>query len=820
MYSSNQYNYATPQTGVTNPISEIFNVQDVKYFTLFDNILDGSYVPIVGNVGLWGNTISNSDGLLSDPLELVVEDTMSINAFRLIGSKYSYPVAFSVDFYDGDGIVFNLTETNNTKAEYSVYLTRTVKATKYVVTVTKVSSGNSVARILNVYNPGYVRRADRLNIGYTEANVASEKFTLHRSDTCEVQLVETSHVLNIIDKTYDTLNVKCDEAAQLTNIHSVMKAPERNVQGKVSITYTDPMLDYITTVTPTSEAYNSRSDQLIDSDVMVTDRYFTLYDNDLTGTYKLIGADSQVGWTSATLSDARGYFSNPPYVEVAFEARPINTLKIVFDASHDNIVKDFTVELTDANGKTFEYTTHDNIETSVEVLSETLSEIVRIRVIVYRVDKPFYPATIVEVPAYSTFLYRGYDDVSELISIELLEELTYEDEVEALGGVSANEITVVLDNSTKEFFFNSGSPVSKQLRRNRKIVPSLGAEVVPGKIEWHELGTFWSYKWDVPVNGLSATVVGFDTIGLLGLTDYTDHHVQKDKSIGELIEYVLDDAKRQFSFIAYDIDEALYSIVIPYAWFSRSSHANALRKISNCYPMHIYCNRQGTICAKPQKLRLDYFYDEWSDDTNVIDKNYSSLYTALPNLVNITVNSVGLETTTELVRDDASHSINGEEDVTLLFTAPYYSDVSVEVVCDETVSYSYAVYSWGIQIRFTGTGSVSSIVCFGTAVKALSQSAIERRNQESIRVDGTIARNISSDFIQTNELATRIMDRLFSLSEYDKYDASVTYRGDIALSINDPILLHNGIAPDNRYNIKRHELSWNGALSGSADLNT
>ena len=34
------------------------------------------------------------------------------------------------------------------------------------------------------------------------------------------------------------------------------------------------------------------------------------------------------------------------------------------------------------------------------------------------------------------------------------------------------------------------------------------------------------------------------------------------------------------------------------------------------------------------------------------------------------------------------------------------------------------------------------------------------------------------------------------------------------------VLISNGIAPDNRYNIKRHELHWNGALTGSAYLNT
>ena len=235
--------------------------------------------------------------------------------------------------------------------------------------------------------------------------------------------------------------------------------------------------------------------------------------------------------------------------------------------------------------------------------------------------------------------------------------------------------------------------------------------------------------------------------------------------------------------------------------------------------MHIYCDRQGVICAKPQKLHLDYYYDTWSDDTNVIDKSYSSLYTTLPNIVNVTVNNTGLEQT-ELVRDENTFSVTGSRSTTLMFSNPYIDGLSVEITCDEGITYNYTEYSWGIVIDFSGTGTVYSVVCFGRAVVTLNQSTLERQDNESIVINGAVTRAVSSDFIQTQELAQTIIDRIFSLSEYDKYDATVTYRGDIALSINDPILLYNGIAPDNRYNIKRHQLMWDGSLTGSADLNT
>jgi hypothetical protein len=130
------------------------------------------------------------------------------------------------------------------------------------------------------------------------------------------------------------------------------------------------------------------------------------------------------------------------------------------------------------------------------------------------------------------------------------------------------------------------------------------------------------------------------------------------------------------------------------------------------------------------------------------------------------------------------------------------------------------VYSWGVVVNFTGAGVVRSIVCSGAALDISNTSVVSQRDANSVRLNGAVTRDISSDFVQTSSLATELIRRLLALSTYDKYDATVDYRGDIALSINDPILLLNGIAPDNRYNIKRHELFWNGALTGSAYLNT
>lgn len=648
-----------------------------------------------------------------------------------------------------------------------------------------------------------------------------------------------SHILNKIEPTGDTLLVGAESAGKLTNVHTKMKEPSRRVYGKVHITYTDPMLSVETNVQTSPGAYNSEPLQLLDGEIETDSSFFTLYENDLTGNYKVSDQYSQVGWTSAAISDENGNFADPaPFVRINFAERPIVDLPITFDDSRGVVVNDFSVEFIRADGTSVFRTYTDNTRSVVtvpcptpedipSVISDTItvpalvSDVVAVVITVYRISKAGYPVTILEAPVLSTIEYVGYADKSDLVSIDMLEELTYDDDIEALGGVSANKVTVVLDNSNREFFFNNqNSLVATSLRRNRKIVPWLGTEIKPGEIEWHTLGTYWSYNWDVPVEGLTAKVIGFDTIGLLDTTSFVDHQMQINKSVGQLIEYVLNDAKKQLDFITYRIDPELYGIVVPYAWFEPKSHTAALRRISGCYPMHIYCNRDGVICAAPQKLKLNYYYDVWSDSTNVISKRYQSLHTTLPNVVNVTVKKPMLVANEELVKDELAFVVDGPVERSFNFNKPYIADMTVIVDLDPTVLYTYSLYSWGIEINFTGTGEVRSIRCIGAALDVSNTTTLSHRDAQSVRLNGAVTRDISSDFIQTAELARELISRIQGLSVLDKFDATVDYRGDIALSINDPILLLNGIAPDNRYNIKRHELFWNGGLSGSAYLNT
>ena len=820
-YVANQYNYATPLQGAVNIGDANYAPSAIKYFTLNDNILDGSFHPISGPVGLWGTSLSDSDGVLAEPLIVTDSAVPVISTLLIAGTPDNFPVTFDITFYNDSEIIYIETFAHNTQNPLEIFFSSPISATHYELKVTKISKPNDVARVYSLYSVDKIKRSISLELNLSESSVSTSLDTKRGFDSLVLDIRESSHILNTIAPTHDLLGLVSLEDVKLTNVHTAMKEPSRSILGKVYITYTDPMLDNETSVVTSGSAHGSNPQQVLDTDHTLSSPLFTLYNNDLSGRYLLSDEASQTGWVSSVVSGPNGYFEEPPYIRVNFSARPILSLKVHFGTVNNCIVENFTVSFIKADGSSEGSAFIGNKSNTVTVLDRPMSNVTAIVISIEKVSKEGFPAIIAEIPVTSTVEYLGHGSTASLINIDLLEELTYLDDVEALGGMSANEVTITLSNEDKQFYFNNAeSPIAQHLKRNRKIEPWLGVELAPGLVEWHALGTYWSHNWNVPMGTLTASVVGFDTLGLLGTTLFNKHQVLIDTSIGQLIEHVLDDAKATLSFIKYAIDEELYSVTIPYAWFDASSHAAALRKISECYPIHIYCDRQGTICAKPQKLKLDYFVDTWSDSTNVVDKSYESLYTTLPNLINVTVAPRQLKEQESLAKEQLTFDVESLPTRTYKFSKPFVSDLDLRVLCDDTVEYTYNVYSWGIDLFFTGTGKVTEVECIGTALEEASSSVITYRDDESIRVNGTVTRSISSDFIQTGQLASTLIDRLSSLSENDKYDATVNYRGDISLSINDPIRLLDGIAPDNRYNIKRHQLFWNGGLTGSAELNT
>ena len=266
-YVANQYNYATPLSSVAGLVNETSVVDDVKYFTLSDNILDGSYRLISGDVGLWGTSVSDSSGALPTPFVVTVTETLAMNAFRLTGSTYCYPVAFTVKLYNGSTLLYTITETANNLVEYVYALPRLLNITKYELSITSVSEPGKAVRLYNLYNPGYVKRVDSVKVKSTETGTQSSALYLSRADSLHIaasqvassqagvalvvhgtdilrakettktighhtlrvvdsiknKLAERSHVINTIDTLSDSLKLRQSASTHILNTIDVTR---------------------------------------------------------------------------------------------------------------------------------------------------------------------------------------------------------------------------------------------------------------------------------------------------------------------------------------------------------------------------------------------------------------------------------------------------------------------------------------------------------------------------------------------------------------------------------------------------------------------
>lgn len=596
-------------------------------------------------------------------------------------------------------------------------------------------------------------------------------------------------------------------------IYEYMRLPDRQIFGKVEVTYITPLRSSVPSVVVPSEPYNSRVDQIADQLSQPSFKNFVTFDNKLDGTSFVSDGTTQVGWWSLEFSKADNTFDQPLIIEFDFSPRPLNTLDIIGNRFYSLFPVDFDIEVIAASGN-WSQTISNNTQVNLRIEDLDIVDATKLTLTVRSINKPNKPLWLIEVSVGATFTYES----NQLMNFSLLEELSYEEDSEALGGVSANEFDVTFDNSEELFYFNnSRSQVSSQLKKNRKVSGYLGwVDPDTSVLEWIPLGVFWTYKWDVPKGSLIAKCVAFDSIGLLDTTDFYDHKVMTNVSLGYLIEFIITDAQKFVLGLTYSIDRSLYDIIVPYAWFNKDTHTQALKRVATSYMVDIYCNRQGTITAR-DRTAVEPIIDEWSESTNITYTEYPTLYTTSKNTVNIPVYVINTSLQDVI---NITDSFEVEENAVVDFLSNYPINDSVTVTIDSTATSTYEWYSWGLRITFTSAGTVSSVKVNASILDIDTTTVVTKNIAELVLEDGPQIADLYGPFIQSVERANVVADSFLENAQLNKFDAEVQYRGNPGLMLGNSIKLKESIAPTDEYVMKRQQLFWDGALTGSASLFT
>ena len=879
-----------------------------KWFSLQDNVLDGSYKLFDANsdmqIGWWGTSLSDAYGSFASPPTLTIEEARSVHFLQVTGDSLlgEYPVDFTVRLYNGTSLLHTETVVGNTNVIYRKDLGAAYDVTSIKLSVSKVNKSSRVVKIVDVFSPFEINRADHIapsfiDFGYmangvfsadtvnikidgqiyasvnlssidniktkTQDNSFMPLYEIWRSDAVKPSTIDSSEPVTVALNSLDTARIKANESKNilasfvrpdslvlnkeveqdlitasfsssdsvmtklledklLTNVHSRMNETYRQTFAKVEVTYSDPFLDETISISANSTAYNTSPAELADSFEKPSYKWLSLTDNKLDGTSKLIDDSRRhsVGWWSSVLSDANGYFNEEPIITVTFAPRAMFSLKVSGDEKLNNYPTDFSIKLYDTNDVVLEQvdiTGNDKVLWTQSI--ETITDVVKLELVIHRINRPYDTAKITEF--FTAIVETYYSD--RIVDLSLLEELDYPSGSVSLGCVSANEIDIALDNSDGKFNLGDTlSPLHGLIKRNRRVRAWLGTEIVPGEVEWYPLGVFWTVGWDMPDQSLEIYTTARDRLELLRLSDFTTSEVYENYSLYQLFDIIFTDA----GLVPQDyiIDAALMDLIIPYAWFDRMTHREAVQRLADCAYIQVYCDRNGKIRVE-RILTTNNLIFSFDNDTNIYSKSYPITASEVTNYVEVSSNAVTVKPMEEVLKVEESISIPAG---TSLKTSYSFSSVPVKnvqppvITGGQDLNITTQIFAWGIEVTFENTTSstitVSSLVVQGQPLELNSKAFVVAKDDALIKDNGKLRVSVEHDFIQSVAYANVLASTLLEAYKQSLYDVSIQARGNIGLYLGQKVQVNDSRMNTNyQYITQRQTINWNGALSATVD---
>ncbi|WP_201319134.1 hypothetical protein [Paenibacillus sp. EPM92] len=608
----------------------------------------------------------------------------------------------------------------------------------------------------------------------------------------------------------------------MADVNSIMRADARQVFAKVEVTFNDSFIDTSLAASATQNGRFTFVDQVKNEYDTPDYKYFSLHNNKLDGTFHPLPStpqEAEVGWWGTTLSDASGVVSPAPIITMTFNARAIYTLKVVGDSLLNDFPVDFTFKLYNASNAVV-YTETVTGNTLVSWLKEIpggIGNITKVELTITRINKA---GSVPKVLECYTGVKETYD-ADRLIDIDLLEEQVFDDSTLPIGNVSSNEIDIRLDNTDKHFDpRNSSSPLYGQLKKNRKVKPFLGVDQNgDGNITYYPLGVFYTTEWRAPTNEIYAELTARDRLELMRQKDFTKSQVYINQNLYDMAEIVFQDFG--LSSREYWIDPALKSIIVPYMWFDRVSHREALSQIAEAGLARLYCARNGIVRLETQRTTGAAIFD-FRDDETIFNADYPLAGGQTTNYVEVESLPRAPGPVETILQSSDVLSIPAGGTLKQVYKFNFIPCVNVSsplVSSDAGVSVvSHEVYAWGMEITYSNanasSANVTAVTVSGQKLDVAGASVATSQDAASIEENGKLVQNISNDFIQTIDRAQQISASILAAYKDPRHDIDMDTRGHVSLQLGDKITapgFDQGTTAE--YYIVRQNVNWDGALS-------
>jgi len=849
------------------------NKLDGTYHLIPDPI--GAY-----EIGVFSDCLSDSNGNFpSHPYIIYEPGDIDIHGIRIVGDhqRSIYPTYIRLYLYKNDIVIFDNYYSNN-QVDWHINFKQFYSVDKIKIEIYSTNKSNNAVVIAEMDYTNEPTSSDTLELNFNEHGIAnpliSDSNTLslgigevshieghldcvdtlylgiienkqisaniNSSDPLNVSISKTKEIktnfnkfdflvinkdveydsVNVFINAYESFDISLTETPVMDNIHTVMRAPSRQVFAKVEVTYTNPQQDSTLDIQTSIAGALSKKEQLYDGLKNPKYKWFCLFQNKLDGTYHPIDESSEIGWLDNKLSDENGIVE--PAAEITFsftDSRSIIQLEVVGNLQNNNFPVDFSIKLYDSNDNLLHI---ENVVGNIHVDwvkdITPVSNVTKLVLNVTRISIPYAVCNILEM--YPVIVETYYSD--KLLDVGLYEETAYETSV-PLGGVSANELNITFNNKDRRFSpSNQQSALRGYLKKNRKIKVWFGA-YVNNNLEWYPCGVYWSDSWNVKRRSMIAKLRALDSLDLLRKTNYLTSTLKSNKTLTELVVDIFKDVGLATS--DYQIDSVCDSIIIPYSWFERQSHRSALQKLASCALISIYCDHNGRIVIDSILNAKEYVTDFTED--SYMDVNYPQAYMDSYNYVEVEYVTYGLEEQQEIYNEDMSEII--EPNAIKQFICRFNNIPCSEVQDPTIIGANLNVidtqkYAWGCIITIQNTGSMSSVLSNiniqGKPLKEQNKGTVVAKDDNSILLEGEIrAPKISSPFIQTREYAKYLADTLLNNYLNAKYDAQLNARGDIAVQLENQVKLIDQVEGVNDYyKITRQSIKWDGAFHSDITL--
>ncbi len=601
-----------------------------------------------------------------------------------------------------------------------------------------------------------------------------------------------------------------------------IKANERCVYGRVAIDYTDPFLDQSISIAASEEANVSYPVQTADAVVEPYAKYAAL-----DGVW-VLGQDwalapgpeeaklKQMGWWGEQLAGAGGAFSVPyPTLTVTFFSRPITKLQVVGDNKRGEYPVDFTIRLYDAADTILhtEIVTGNATVTWNKILNDPITQVTKM---VLEITKWSHAGRQAKVLEFFTSIQETYEG-DDILMIHLLEEREVSQGSLPVGNISANEISVRLDNSSRKFDAgNTQSPLYQTLKANRRIRAWLGVDTTTG-MKYVPLGVFWSGDWTVPEDGVYAQTTGRDRLELLRKSTYSASQVQQSKTLSDLAEAVLQDAG--LAAEEYWVDTELQLFTVPYAYFEPQSHREALRKIAEACLGQVYCDRDGIVRVEGTSFLTSKIT---SDLTLTADdyfrKDNPVKWSEIANYIEVETQPLRPTVLQEVYKSNEPVDIAAGQ--TLNLTVYYNSPPCIDAVaslegapagCSITDA---AYYAWGANITLLSSTNAGTftLVINARPLQVMNKEKAVAQDADSVVDNGLLKYTFPENpLVQTLKVAQTIANTLLASAKLARRDLEAEWRGNPALLLGDRVTVADK-NEENDYFVTRQEIEYAGAL--------